>query len=105
MCVYIISEPEGVFSIHLQWKWCVRVFWNVYVYPPSTLRQKADVGNVLKDSLVDNQPAISEVCGSGAAGLWRIALLNLSRRQVAAFLLVERSTHTNEFTLFWSISP
>lgn len=41
---------------------------NVCMHPLSTLRQKADVGNVLKDSLVDNQPAISEVCGSAAAG-------------------------------------
>lgn len=47
---------------------CASVLLRLYV-STSTLRQKADVGNVLKDSLVDNQPAISEVCGSGAAGL------------------------------------
>ncbi len=73
---------------------CASVLLYVYSYSPSALRQKADVGNVLKDSLVDNQPAISEVCGSGAAGLWRITLLNLSRWQVAAFLLVEGVLHT-----------
>lgn len=34
--------------------------------------QKADVGNVLNDCLVDNQPAIRDVCCSSPAGLERI---------------------------------
>lgn len=69
VCVYIICEPEGVFKHTCNESGVCECSATSNTYPPSTLRQKADVGNVLKDSLVDNQPAISEVCGSGAAGL------------------------------------
>lgn len=87
----------------------------VYVYvcvQHSALRQKADVGDVLKDSLVDNQPAISEVCGSSTPGLWRISLVNPSSWTSGYITLIERlQKHTStdnkwvkRVTLFWRLT-